>query len=369
MPCFCATNSLRLFVRSISQVELPAAVSQASRSQFYNTCSIRRCALNRSVRFQHSSSRGAATSTLSNVTHPDGRDTVEVASSAEHNAPIVSKKLLREAESIPGEAREQDNDVATQIASHDDSAFMELSQESIDVLSTEIELQARNRSRRRPTKASNISQELQSSKSFNNAKERQDDTVMRSISLGGPSRTGKHEKSRFNLENEVQGTREKEDRWVTRQDQRPQREHWQIQKEALKKKFPEGWNPKKRLSPDALMGIRALHAQMPEQCTTETLAKTFQVSVEAIRRILKSNWTADADEEADRQSRWFRRGERVWSRYAELGVKPPKKWRELGIGRGRPDKKKPPVLVTTSTRPPEAKEGKAEGGSLADRIL
>ncbi|KAJ2970894.1 hypothetical protein NUW58_g9562 [Xylaria curta] len=91
-----------------------------------------------------------------------------------------------------------------------------------------------------------------------------------------------------------------------------EREDWQIQKKALKEKFPEGWQPRKRLSPDALDGIRALHAQFPEQYTTEALAKHFEVSAEAIRRILKSKWTPSPDEETRRQERWFNRGKNIW---------------------------------------------------------
>ncbi|KIM97405.1 hypothetical protein OIDMADRAFT_96520, partial [Oidiodendron maius Zn] len=71
---------------------------------------------------------------------------------------------------------------------------------------------------------------------------------------------------------------------------------WQIDKQALKEKFPEGWNPRKRLSPDALAGIRALHASMPTAFTTEHLAQRFEVSPEAIRRILKSKWVPNAEE-------------------------------------------------------------------------
>ncbi|WQF81803.1 Putative neugrin/Rrg9 [Colletotrichum destructivum] len=114
---------------------------------------------------------------------------------------------------------------------------------------------------------------------------------------------------------------------------KPKREPWQIQKEALKKKFPGGWNPRKRLSPDAIAGIKALHAQFPEEYTLPTLADKFEVSPEAIRRILKSKWQASPEEEEDRQERWFRRGVNVWSRYAELGMKPPTKWRREGVTR------------------------------------
>ncbi|KAK4644937.1 Required for respiratory growth protein 9 mitochondrial [Podospora bellae-mahoneyi] len=111
------------------------------------------------------------------------------------------------------------------------------------------------------------------------------------------------------------------------------KEEWQIQKEALQAKFPEGWMPRKKLSPDALAGIRALHKQFPEQYNTATLAKKFEVSPEAIRRILKSKWTPDAEEEEERQGRWFNRGKRVWAQWAELGKKPPAKWRAEGVVR------------------------------------
>ncbi|KAG6116047.1 hypothetical protein E4U13_002163 [Claviceps humidiphila] len=123
----------------------------------------------------------------------------------------------------------------------------------------------------------------------------------------------------------------------TQDDEKPQRakERWQIQKEALKEKFPDGWAPRKRLSPDALAGIRALNAQFPEVYTTKTLADKFQVSPEAIRRVLKSKWMPSAEEEQDRQERWFRRGKQVWERQAALGIKPPKKWRVEGIVRDK----------------------------------
>ncbi|KAK4228333.1 hypothetical protein QBC38DRAFT_475432 [Podospora fimiseda] len=111
------------------------------------------------------------------------------------------------------------------------------------------------------------------------------------------------------------------------------KEEWRIQKEALKEKFPEGWNPRKRLSPDALSGIRALHAQFPEEYTTEKLSEKFEMSPEAIRRILRSKWEPTAEEEEDRQMRWFNRGKSVWSHWAELGKKPPVRWRKEGIVR------------------------------------
>ncbi|KAK1254309.1 hypothetical protein MKX08_008304 [Trichoderma sp. CBMAI-0020] len=114
---------------------------------------------------------------------------------------------------------------------------------------------------------------------------------------------------------------------------RRNQEPWQLQKAALKEKFPEGWQPRKRLSPDALAGIRALNAQFPETYTTEALADKFQVSSEAIRRILKSHWRPSSLEEEDRQQRWFRRGKQVWEQKAALGIKPPQRWRVEGVAR------------------------------------
>ena len=112
------------------------------------------------------------------------------------------------------------------------------------------------------------------------------------------------------------------------------REPWQVQKSALTEKFKgQGWKPRKRLSPDALEGIRALHAQYPETYTTPVLADQFKISPEAIRRILKSKWRPNEEEEEDRRKRWDNRGEGIWSQMVELGIKPPKKWREMGVGK------------------------------------
>jgi hypothetical protein len=95
-----------------------------------------------------------------------------------------------------------------------------------------------------------------------------------------------------------------------------------VQKAALKEKFAGGWNPPKKLSPDALDGIRHLHAKAPEQFTTSVLAQEFEVSPEAIRRILKSKWRPSEDEMESRRKRWENRHDRIWSRMAELGLRP-----------------------------------------------
>lgn len=103
------------------------------------------------------------------------------------------------------------------------------------------------------------------------------------------------------------------------------KEGWRIQKEALNKKFTEGWAPRKRLSPDALEGIRQLHAQDPVKFSTAILAQEFKVSPEAIRRILKSKWRPDEKTMAERRERWRKRNARIWNQMAEIGLRPQRK--------------------------------------------
>lgn len=112
-------------------------------------------------------------------------------------------------------------------------------------------------------------------------------------------------------------------------------EPWRVRKEAVKRKLNgASWDPKKKVSPDAMEGIRAMNAEHPEHFTTEVLSVQFGLSPEAVRRILKSKWRPNEATEEDRRQRWDRRGERIWTDLAEAGVRPPKKWRSMGIGGG-----------------------------------
>ncbi|KAF2172876.1 hypothetical protein M409DRAFT_49391 [Zasmidium cellare ATCC 36951] len=123
----------------------------------------------------------------------------------------------------------------------------------------------------------------------------------------------------------------------------PPKERWQTTKAALVKKLSgQPWSPNKRLSPDTLSGIRALHASDPTIYSTATLASHFQITPEAIRRILKSKWLPSAEEAVRRSERWEKRGLRKWGEMREVGMRPPRKWRVLmgeqgrrgGIGKG-----------------------------------
>ncbi|KAG4304011.1 hypothetical protein PORY_002534 [Pneumocystis oryctolagi] len=82
---------------------------------------------------------------------------------------------------------------------------------------------------------------------------------------------------------------------------------WKKQKIALKEKFPEGWNPLKKLSPDTINQIKILRQENPTY-TASILSNMFKVSPEAIRRILKSKWQPSPEEYADKLARWKKRG-------------------------------------------------------------
>ncbi|KAF2089855.1 hypothetical protein K490DRAFT_35284 [Saccharata proteae CBS 121410] len=146
-----------------------------------------------------------------------------------------------------------------------------------------------------------------------------------------PSPSEKEHASRsISLKSTVSNLEKAEEASKSHEDKEP----WQIQKAALKAKFgDQGWSPKRRLSPDALEGIRTLHKSNPEVYTTPALAQEFKVSPEAIRRILRSKWRPTEEEDEDRARRWQKRGEQIWNNMAQMGVRPPKKWRDMGAGR------------------------------------
>jgi hypothetical protein len=70
---------------------------------------------------------------------------------------------------------------------------------------------------------------------------------------------------------------------------RTPREH-AAHRTTIKKAFPEGWSPPRKLSRAAMDGLRELHAFDPKTFTTPILADKFRISPEAVRRILKSKW-------------------------------------------------------------------------------
>lgn len=67
-------------------------------------------------------------------------------------------------------------------------------------------------------------------------------------------------------------------------------DEWRRHRLAMKDAHPDGWSPPKKLSREAMDGMRFLHSQNPEIFTTPILADKFRISPEAVRRILKSKW-------------------------------------------------------------------------------
>jgi hypothetical protein len=365
MPCRC--NTLRLFIRSIAQVDLSTSPVFRATSR----SSVRNFRLAKSAEKRFLPRRTYSTAPSPNPESLDG---------------------LTNAESVSDSHRWMERRQESQASTHDaNDAFVEFSPEAVEAIA--VEPIPREPSQRHETPAMEYETPLKSLL--------KDIPVKKSGPTAAPvSRTPfrrtkvenksfiLHYSSPRSTDSSVKLASRSVSKPAGRDDWKPPaRERWQIDKGALSKKFPSGWNPPKRLSPDAIAGIRALHAQMPERYTTEALSQEFGVTAEAIRRILKSKWSPSPEEETDRQRRWLKRGQQVWSRYAELGVKPPKAWREMGIGQGKPEwmtrkqertkrQQEPrilPALVTTSRRR-EADSNQAvgeavESSSLADRIL
>ncbi|KAL4079629.1 hypothetical protein J3A83DRAFT_4086387 [Scleroderma citrinum] len=75
-------------------------------------------------------------------------------------------------------------------------------------------------------------------------------------------------------------------------------EHWKKHRDRIKEIFPEGWNPQRKLSREAMEALRALHTLDKEMFTTPLLASKFKISPEAVRRILRSKWEPSKEKRA-----------------------------------------------------------------------
>ncbi|KAF5330057.1 hypothetical protein D9611_010437 [Ephemerocybe angulata] len=75
-------------------------------------------------------------------------------------------------------------------------------------------------------------------------------------------------------------------------------DEWRAHRAAIKARFPDGWAPPRKISREAMAGLRQLHALNPATFTTEILADKFRISPEAVRRILKSRWEPSSERKA-----------------------------------------------------------------------
>lgn len=86
---------------------------------------------------------------------------------------------------------------------------------------------------------------------------------------------------------------------------------WKSRNETIKKKIKgERWNPSKKLSQTSMDNVRLLKEQMPH-LTSSDLAKHFEISPDAIRRILKNKFKRTEEDSKRIQERWERRGKMI----------------------------------------------------------
>jgi hypothetical protein len=65
----------------------------------------------------------------------------------------------------------------------------------------------------------------------------------------------------------------------------------------MKERFPEGWNPPRKVGRSDMELMRRLHNIDNATWSTPNLAERFRISPEAVRRILRSKFQTDAEKE------------------------------------------------------------------------
>ncbi|KII84286.1 hypothetical protein PLICRDRAFT_46142 [Plicaturopsis crispa FD-325 SS-3] len=117
----------------------------------------------------------------------------------------------------------------------------------------------------------------------------------------------------------------------------PTPHEFRAQRLTLKAAFPEGWSPPRKLSREAMDGLRAMHMYDPETFSTPVLAEKFKISPEAVRRILKSKWQPSREQRARFAERERRtREERIQASRLEERMKMKDVQAQLAAELGRP---------------------------------
>lgn len=94
-------------------------------------------------------------------------------------------------------------------------------------------------------------------------------------------------------------------------EKRPTPQPYAAHRETMKKKFPEGWSPPRKISREAMDAMRQLHRADPHKFPTPVLADRFRISAEAVRRILRSKWEPTREERVKMAAR-ERDAKRTW---------------------------------------------------------
>jgi hypothetical protein len=71
---------------------------------------------------------------------------------------------------------------------------------------------------------------------------------------------------------------------------KPTPHEYKKHRETMRKAFPEGWSPPRKLSREAMDSLRQLHRANSSHFNVTMLSQQFKISPEAVRRILKSHW-------------------------------------------------------------------------------
>ena len=85
---------------------------------------------------------------------------------------------------------------------------------------------------------------------------------------------------------------------LRRPSQKPTPSEHKAHRETMRKEFPQGWAPPRKLSREAMDAVRQLHRLDPEKFNTPMIADKFKISPEAVRRILKSKWEPSPERRA-----------------------------------------------------------------------
>ncbi|KAJ8096504.1 hypothetical protein POJ06DRAFT_263992 [Lipomyces tetrasporus] len=115
----------------------------------------------------------------------------------------------------------------------------------------------------------------------------------------------------------------------------PKLPKWKKHQLAIREKIGGAqWDPRKKLSPEARVALRAFKDEHPEIKSSE-IAKFFGISGESVRRILKSKWQPLTDEEYQKfLLRWQNRRERILDTWVKIGRIPPRKKKEGSESQG-----------------------------------
>ncbi|KAG9291714.1 hypothetical protein G9A89_011999 [Geosiphon pyriformis] len=99
---------------------------------------------------------------------------------------------------------------------------------------------------------------------------------------------------------------------------RPALPEWLKNKFAVKENLQfQGWNPKKKVPREDMEKIRWLHREIPKDFTVPKLAETYQISEQAIKRILRSNFQPDAKYIERQKMKKAKKVTQALSRYKE----------------------------------------------------